>query len=96
MPENPTEKRPDKPVPLVIYKGGERIVIGSAYLKGDGSIEGQVSKDVRQDLKDILFGDRVGDISINPLHTRKYVDLRTDETKEVVYIPPLNVRRPNG
>lgn len=59
-------KRPDKALPLVIYKGGERIVIGSAYLKGDGSIEAQIAKDVKKELRDQLFGDLVGDISINP------------------------------
>lgn len=67
MPENLTEKRADRVLPLVIYKGGERIVIGSAYLKGDGSIEAQIAKDVRQDLKDMIFGDRVGDFSLNPV-----------------------------
>lgn len=96
MPENPTEKRADQALPLVIYKGGERIVVGSAYLKGDGSIEAQVAKDVRQDLKDILFGGRVGDISINPLDTSVYSNMRTNAAVEVVAIPPLNVRRPNG
>lgn len=96
MPENPTEKRQDKPLPLVIYKGGERIVIGSAYLKGDGKVEGQISKDAREELKDVFFGDRVGDISINPLDTSVYFNTRTNEAVEVVAIPPLNVRRPNG
>lgn len=66
VPENPTEKRPDKAIPLVIYKSGERIVIGSAYLKGDGSIAAQIFKDVKQEITDLLFGDRVGDFSINP------------------------------
>lgn len=60
------EKRPDKSVPLVMYKGGERIVIGQALVKGDGSIEGQISKDVRKELKDILFGDMLGGLSIDP------------------------------
>lgn len=63
---NEPTKRPDEAVPLVIYKGGERIVIGSAILKGDGRIEAQIAKDVREDLKDLLFGGRVGDFSINP------------------------------
>lgn len=96
MPENPTEKRSDKAVPLVIYKGGERVVIGSAYLKGDGRIEAQVAKDVREDLKHLLFGDRVGDISINPLYTSTMVNARTNETKEVAVVPPLMIRRTSG
>lgn len=62
----PSEKRADQTVPIVIYKGGERIVIGSAYLKGDGSIEGKVFKDVKEDLKDLIFGGRIGNFSFNP------------------------------
>lgn len=96
MPENPTEKRPDQAVPLVIYKGGDRVVIGSAYLKGDGTIEGQITKDARQELKDILFGDRVGDISINPLQTSTLINSRTMEATEVAVVLPSKVRRPNG
>lgn len=96
MPENPTEKRPDKAVPLVIYKGGERIIVGSAYLKGDGSIEGQIAKDVRKDLKDVLFSDRVGDISINPLYTSTKVNLRTNALDEIAIVPPLKLGRPHG
>lgn len=61
------EKRKDQEVPLVIYKGGERIVIGHAILKGDGSIIAQVTKDAKIEFQDQLFGDRVGDFSINPV-----------------------------
>lgn len=66
MPDRPSEKRPDQTVPLVIYKSGERIVIGLAYLKGDGRIEGQIAQDVKKELREQLFGGLVGDISINP------------------------------
>lgn len=92
VPENPTEKRPDKAVPLVIYKGGERIVVGSAYLKGDGRIEAQIFKDVKQELKALLFGDRIGDISINPTHTNLYVNLRTQKIEEVAVVPPPKIQ----
>lgn len=61
------EKRKDQEVPLVIYKSGERVVIGQAILKGDGSIIAQIAKDVKKEFKDLLFGDRIGDISINPV-----------------------------
>jgi hypothetical protein len=66
VPQNPTEKRADQHVPLVIYKGGQRIVVGQAIVKGDGQIEAQLSKDARKDLGDIFFKALIGDISINP------------------------------
>lgn len=59
-------KRPDQIVPLVIYKGGERLVIGQATVKGDGQIEGQISKDAKSDLKDLIFSGSLGDLSLNP------------------------------
>lgn len=102
----PTERRPDKAVPLVIYKGGECIVLGSAYLKGDGRIEGQIAKDVKKELQDLLFGDRVGNISINPepppihnpalltAHTSTFVDTKANEPVEVAVIPPLKIKDP--
>lgn len=85
------EKRPDKAVPLVIYKGGERIVIGSAYLKGDGRVEGQIQKDVKQELKDMLFGNTVGDISINPkqsIDIDKHHLISSTEARTIVGLPP--------
>lgn len=60
------DKRPDQVVPLVIYKSGERITIGSAYLMGDGRIEAQIAKDVKKEISDLIFGGRVADISLNP------------------------------
>ncbi len=66
MKEPRHDKRPDKTVPLVIYKGGERIIVGQAIMKGDGSISAQIAKDVRKDLQDILYGDMVGGFSIDP------------------------------
>ncbi len=66
MEKSKHEKRKDKEVPLVMYKGGERLVIGQAIVKGDGSIIGQISKDVRKELSDVLFGDMLGAISVDP------------------------------
>lgn len=63
---NKPEKRKDQEVPLVIYKSGERIEVGRAILKGDGSIIAQISKDVKVEFKDLLFGNILGDISLNP------------------------------
>lgn len=60
------EKRKDQEVFLVIYKGGEKIQVGHAILKGDGSLIGQVSKDVRKEITDLLFGGQLGDVSLNP------------------------------
>lgn len=60
------EKRKDQEVPLVIYKGGERIVIGHVILKGDGSLSGQIAKDFKKELSDLLFGNTLGDVSLNP------------------------------
>jgi hypothetical protein len=70
VPQNPTEKRADQHVPLVIYKGGQRIVVGQAIVKGDGQIEAQISKDARKDLGDLFFKVLIGDISINPARPR--------------------------
>lgn len=61
-----TEKRADKTVPLVLYKGGERIIIGQAIIKGDGKIEGQIAQDVRKEIGDLIFGDRLGGLSLDP------------------------------
>lgn len=54
-----------KQVPLVIYKGGERIEIGMASVSTDGNIEAQIKKDLREDVKTIIYGD-LGDLSLNP------------------------------
>lgn len=58
-------KPKSKQVPLVIYKGGERIEIGMAIVATDGSILAQVKKDLREDVKDIVYAD-LGDVSLNP------------------------------
>lgn len=52
-----------KQVPLVIYKGGERIVLGMASVEDNGSIEAQVAKDMWPAVKDILQPN-VGEFSI--------------------------------
>ncbi len=90
-------KRPDKTVPLVMYKGGERIVIGQAIVKGDGSIIGQIAKDVRKELKDVLFGDMLGALSLDPkpavdLQYSTFFNATTKEPIETVVVPPLKVR----
>lgn len=93
------DKRPDKAVPLVIYKGGERIIIGQAIVKGDGSIEGQIAKDIRQELKDILFGDRLGAVTLDPMappssnveHTSTMINATTREPIEVAVVPHLKM-----
>lgn len=59
-------KRADQTVDLVIYKSGERIVIGKAVVKGDGSIEAQIAKDVRKEISDLLFGGLLGGLSLDP------------------------------
>ena len=66
MEKSKHEKRKDQEVPLVIYKGGERIEVGRAIVKGDGSIVAQIAKDVKQEFKDLLFGNVLGDLSLNP------------------------------
>lgn len=89
------EPKKEKTVPLVMYRRGERIVIGQAIVKGDGSIEGQIAKDVRQELKDILFGDMLGAISVDPKplpSTSTYINLKTNEAVEVAVIPPPKVQ----
>ena len=58
-------KQPSEQVPLVIYKGGERIVIGLASFDPDGSITAQIFKDFNDDIKTLVYGE-IGDISINP------------------------------
>lgn len=93
-------RRPDKTVPLVIYKGGERIIVGQAIVKGDGSIEGQIAKDVRKELKDLLFGDMLGGLSLDPKppidlkYTSTMVDIKTNEAVEVALVSPLKVQEP--
>lgn len=59
------EKRKDQEVPLVIFKSGEQIEIGHIVLKGDGSIVGQIAKDVKKEISDLLFNG-LGSISLNP------------------------------
>lgn len=54
-----------KQVPLVIYANGERIEIGMASVNSDGSIAAQIKKDVRQDIKERLYGD-LSELSMNP------------------------------
>ncbi len=91
-------KRKDKAVPLIMYKGGERIVIGQAIVKGDGSIEAQIAKDVRQDLRDILFGDMLGAVSIDPKpmpdmkYTSTFMNATTQEPIEVAVVAPLKIQ----
>lgn len=58
-------RKKSKQVPLVIYKGGERIEIGMASVSTDGSIEAQIKKDIREDIKAVIYGD-LGDLSLNP------------------------------
>lgn len=89
----------DQTVPLVLYKGGERIIIGQATVKGDGSIQAQIAKDVRKELKDLLFGGSLGGLSLDPkpqpdmkYHTSTYVDTATQEAIEVAVIPPLKIQ----
>lgn len=62
-----SEKEVSKQVPLVIYKGGERIVVGMAIVNPDGSIQAQIAKDINKELKTALFGNAIGDISLNPM-----------------------------
>lgn len=90
------KKLKDKRVPLVIYKSGERIVIGQAIVKGDGSIEGQIAKDVRKEIQHLIFGDALGALSFDPkaqpdmkYHTSTYVATSTKEPIEVAVIPPV-------
>lgn len=86
------DKRADQTVPLVIYKGGERIVIGQAIVKGDGGIEGQIAKDVRQELKDLLFGGSLGALSLDPKPNPdlKYNNIITSKEAQtiVAIVPP--------
>lgn len=71
MPTDPCLKLVDlsrsvgKQVDLVLYKGGERIVIGKAIVEKDGAISAQIAKDLRADVKEIITG-KIGDVSINP------------------------------
>ncbi len=58
-----------KQIPLVIYKGGVRTVIGMASVEDDGSFVGQVAKDVWPTVKD-LFLPNIGEFSIAPVGTR--------------------------
>lgn len=57
-----------KQVPLVVYKGGTRTVIGMASVQEDGSIEAQVMKDHWPTVKD-LFLPNIGELSIAPVGT---------------------------
>lgn len=86
----PTDKRPDKTVPLVMYKGGERIVIGQALVKGDGSISGQIAKDVRKEIGDLLFGDMLGALSLDPKPpvNLKYNIISSTEARIDMGLPP--------
>lgn len=93
------EKRKDQEVPLVIYKGGERIEVGRAILKGDGSIIAQVAKDVKAEFKDLLFGNTLGDMSLNPKvllpRDTQYsigFNATTKEALEAAVIPPLKIQ----
>lgn len=86
------EKRKDQEVPLVIYKGGEKIAIGHAILKGDGSLSGQVTKDVMKELSDLLFGGSIGDVSLNPKISvqpdLKYNLISANEARAIIRQPP--------
>jgi len=59
------ERAKGQQVPLVMYKGGERIVLGRAYIESDGSIVGQIAKDFRAAVNDI-FSVGIGEVSIDP------------------------------
>lgn len=59
-------KRPSKQVDLVIYKGGERIIVGRASLDPDGKIEAQIARDIREDVKAMVYGDLLDCLSLNP------------------------------
>lgn len=54
-----------KQIPLVMYKGGARVVIGRASVGDDGSIEAQVTKDAWPLVKG-FFKPSIGEISISP------------------------------
>ncbi len=75
-------KKPSVQVDLVIYKGGERLVIGKAAIDPDGSIQAQIAKDLRADVKDIL-GKHIGDISINPPVQAISYDLISSKIQEI-------------
>lgn len=54
-----------KQVPLVVYKGGTRHVVGMAQVEPDGKIEAQVAKDHWDTVKEMMQPD-IGEFSITP------------------------------
>lgn len=90
-------KKTSKQVPLVIYKSGERIQIGMASIGSDGEIIGQIAKDIREDVKALLWGN-IGDVSLNPKkpldlkYTSTFVDAKTQEPVEVAVVAPLKIQ----
>jgi hypothetical protein len=54
-----------KKVPLVMYEGGERRVIGEAVLYDDGKVEGQIKDEVN--LPEALKSSLVFGASLGPL-----------------------------
>jgi hypothetical protein len=89
-----------KQIDLVIYKSGERIVVGRAIVNGDGSITAQIAKDVRKEYKDLIYGDMLDHLSLNPKapavldlkYTSVHVDTKTQVVDEVAYVPPLKIK----
>jgi hypothetical protein len=62
-----------KQVPLVMYKGGVRTVLGMASVQDDGSITAQVTKDHWPLVKD-LFLPNIGEFSISPFRKMTIVN----------------------
>lgn len=59
-----------KQVPLVVYKGGVRTVVGHASVEKDGMITAQVARDHWKIVKDFLVPDKA-EITIAPIHVVK-------------------------
>lgn len=43
-----------KPVPIVVYKGGVRTIVGLAMVEPDGSLQAQIAKDHWSIIKDVF------------------------------------------
>lgn len=71
-----------KQVDLVLYKGGERIVIGKVALNPDGSFQGQIARDIRAEVK-LILSEGIGDISINPIPRKQYNNVKVVDHSKI-------------
>ena len=60
-----SDETPEMTVPLVVYRSGRRMVIGTATIKGH-NITGVLDRDAAEEFKDIITHGLTTEVSVGP------------------------------